>query len=401
MSFAYRPATEEVTRPLLDTEGQTKVYKLPARNVISKKTQQSSLPVDHGFMPSLHLFLTTLMCLFGGIFTDRGYLQSLIAVGTALQVLGLLATSFSTQYWKLFWAQGVCVGIGSAILGLLPVAVIAMYFKETRMLPTGIAATGSSFAGVVVPITLRYLFSVIGFGWSVRVLALVNLVTTAFPWTAMRLQSEGNDGNVKLTFSYFKDPAYSMFCVAFALTMAATFTPFFYIQEYVLDLGLTNSMAFGLLAIMNGANLFGRFVPNGLADRYGGINILLPLCTACIVLLVTLPLIHTPPTLITFSILYRFASGGVMILPAPIIANMSPNAAEMGVRMGLAYLCAAFGGLVGNPLSGAVKYEGDVGVVREFRGVWWMAAGIMTMGVAAMVLARRFWVGSLFGVGKV
>ena len=90
-----------------------------------------------------------------------------------------------------------------------------------------------------------------------------------------------------------------------------------------------------------------------------------------------------------------------MILPAPIVANMSPNAAEMGVRMGLSYLCAAFGGLTGNPISGAVKNEDDVGAVKEFRGVWWTAALIMTAGVAALLVTRRLKIGSLFGVGKV
>lgn len=94
---------------------------------------------------SIQLFLTTIMCLFGGIFIDRGYLQSLIAAGTAFEVVGLLAASFSTQYWQLFLAQGICVGIGSGMLGLLPVAVIAMYFEEKRMLATGVAATGASF----------------------------------------------------------------------------------------------------------------------------------------------------------------------------------------------------------------------------------------------------------------
>jgi MFS family permease len=66
-------------------------------------------------------------------------------VGTIFEVVGLLATSFSTKFWQLFLAQGVCVGIGSGMLGLLPVAVIALYFEDKRMLATGIAATGASF----------------------------------------------------------------------------------------------------------------------------------------------------------------------------------------------------------------------------------------------------------------
>jgi MFS family permease len=94
---------------------------------------------------SVQLFLITMTCLFVGLLIDRGYLKRLTAAGTCLEVMGLLATSFSAKYWQLFLAQGVCVGLGSGALGLLPVAVIAMYFEEERMLATGITATGTSF----------------------------------------------------------------------------------------------------------------------------------------------------------------------------------------------------------------------------------------------------------------
>jgi hypothetical protein len=47
--------TEDETRPLLDTEAQRKVAKLPARHVISKKTQQKSFKVDHSFLPWLQV----------------------------------------------------------------------------------------------------------------------------------------------------------------------------------------------------------------------------------------------------------------------------------------------------------------------------------------------------------
>jgi predicted MFS family arabinose efflux permease len=111
------------------------------------------------------------------------------------------------------------------------------------------------------------LFSLIGFVWSVRVLALAILASNAVPFAIMRLQSEGADTGAKFTFNHFRDPSYSAFCAAFTFITAAAFAPFFYIQEYVLNLGATDSMAFWLLAILNASNLFGRYVPNVLADR--------------------------------------------------------------------------------------------------------------------------------------
>jgi MFS family permease len=188
--------TVDEESPLLDASVETPslVAKLPARAVISKKTHHRSFPVDHGWLPclqvvagwvlfanswglpaghgtfqtyytqdllseydsatvawigSLQLFLCTLSCLPAGIMLDRGYLQSLIAVGSTLEIIGLVATSFSTQYWQILLAQGVFVGTGCGLLGLLPVAVISMYFEEKRMLAVGIAATGASFGMVL------------------------------------------------------------------------------------------------------------------------------------------------------------------------------------------------------------------------------------------------------------
>lgn len=97
---------------------------------------------------SVQVFLCTLGCLPAGVMLDRGYLQSLIAVGTVLEVVGLLVLSSSTQYWQILLSQGVITGIGCGLLGLLPVGVISMYFEEKRMLAAGIVATGASFSMV-------------------------------------------------------------------------------------------------------------------------------------------------------------------------------------------------------------------------------------------------------------
>ena len=79
-----------------------------------------------------------------GIMLDRGHLRLLIALGTLFEVGGLFATAQCSKYWQIFLAQGVCVGLGSGLLGLTSVAVIPLYWKRKKMIATGIAATGSS-----------------------------------------------------------------------------------------------------------------------------------------------------------------------------------------------------------------------------------------------------------------
>jgi MFS family permease len=349
---------------------------------------------------SIQLFFTTIGCLPGGVLLDRGYLRSLIAVGTGLEVSALILTSFFKSYWSILFAQGVCMGVGSGLLALIPVAVLAMFFEKKRMVATGLASTGASVAGIAYTLSMRSLFTSVGFAWAVRIFALIILVTNIVAFAVVRLQRQYGSKGSNFGFHHFKDLPYTVFVGAFTLFVASSFVPFFFIQEYALQLGVSKDMAFNLLSIMNAANIFGRFVPNFIADRYGGVNTLIPLSIACIITLCMLPLAQTLNALVAISVLYGFLSGGVIIIPGPTITDLSPTKAEIGVRLGLSYLVASFGGLLGNPLMGQIKGDGK-SAVHNFNGVWFCAAAVMSVGVVALVATRWLKLGSPFAVGRV
>jgi MFS family permease len=349
---------------------------------------------------SIQLFFTTIGCLPGGILLDRGYLKSMIAVGTALEVLGLILSSYFRSYWAILISQGICMGIGSGLLAIIPVVVLAMFFEKKRMLATGLASTGASIAGIAYTLSMRSLFVSVGFSWAVRILAFIILGTNIIALAVMRLQLQYGSKGTKFGFHHFKDLPYTVFVVAFTLFVASSFVPFFYIQEYALQLGVPKDMAFNLLSIMNAANVFGRFVPNYIADRYGGVNTLIPLSVACIVTLCLLPLAQNLSSLIAISIVYGFLSGGVIIIPGPTITDLAPDSSAIGVRLGLAYLVASFGGLLGNPLTGQIKGDGK-DAVYNFKGVWFCAAAVMSAGVVALVATRWLKLGSPLTMGRV
>jgi MFS family permease len=334
------------------------------------------------------------------VLLDRGYLKSIIAVGTTLEVLGLVLTSFFKSYWAILLSQGVCMGIGSGLLAIVPVVVLAMFFEKKRMLATGLASTGASVAGIAYTLSMRALFTSVGFAWAVRIFAAIVLATNVGAFAVMRMQQQYGSKGSKFGLHHFKDLPYTVFVVAFTLFVASSFVPFFFIQEYALQLGISKDMAFNLLSIMNAANVFGRFVPNYIADRYGGVNTLLPLSVACIITLCLLPLAQTLTSLIVISLVYGFLSGGVIIIPGPTITDLSPSKAEIGVRLGLAYLIASFGGLLGNPLTGQIKGSGK-DAVQNFNSVWFCAAAVMSVGVVALIATRWLKLGSPFVIGRV
>lgn len=49
--------------------------------------------------------------------------------------------------------------------------------------------------------------------------------------------------------------------------MAAVYIPFFYVEDYALDLSIDQDTSFYLLSIMNATSLIGRIGSNWLADR--------------------------------------------------------------------------------------------------------------------------------------
>lgn len=135
-------------------------------------------------------------------------------------------------------------------------------------------------------------------------------------------------------------------------------------------------------------------------DRYGGVNTLIPLTILCIITICLLPLATTVGTLVSFCLVYGFLSGGVIIIPGPTITDLSPSTSEMGARLGLAYLVAAFGGLLGNPVSAAIKGDGKH-AVPNFSGVWFCGAAVMGVGLVALLVTRWLKLKSLVAWGRV
>lgn len=100
---------------------------------------------------SVQSFLTMFMGSLAGPLVDAGYMRTALIAGTCLEVVGLLATSFSTQLWQLFLFQGLTVGLGSGMLSTASLTIIPLYFQKKKMTASGIAASGSAI-GTYVPI---------------------------------------------------------------------------------------------------------------------------------------------------------------------------------------------------------------------------------------------------------
>jgi hypothetical protein len=107
-----------------------------------------------------------------------------------------------------------------------------------------------------------------GFGWTVRAIGLVIFVTLLVPLAALRVRVMPSSKRKPMDLPAFKEPAYTFFVVGGLLTFISLNTPFFYIQSYATNKGISaDGMGFYPLSIITTGSVFGRIFPTSLPTR--------------------------------------------------------------------------------------------------------------------------------------
>jgi len=135
----------------------------------------------------------------------------------------------------------------------------------------------------------------------------------------------------------------------------------FYLQSFALSKGVGTSLAFYLLAFLNVGSIFGRTLPNFLADKFGTYNMLLPSLYISSVLVFSMFGIRDFAGLTVFAILYGFWSGSYVSLIPSLLAQLNSHPGELGIRMGIAFSIVAISLLAGTPIEGVLLQSQDRG----------------------------------------
>lgn len=94
---------------------------------------KSSTPSAISWIGSIQGFLLLFVGVFCGRAFDAGYFYHVAGLGVFLSVFGLMMTSLATQYWQIFLAQGLCLGLGSGCLFTPGISLVGQYFSTKRV----------------------------------------------------------------------------------------------------------------------------------------------------------------------------------------------------------------------------------------------------------------------------
>ncbi|WYZ42196.1 hypothetical protein EsH8_V_001091 [Colletotrichum jinshuiense] len=301
-----------------------------------------------------------------------------------------MMTSLCTEYYQFMLAQGVLGGMASGMLFAPIMTCVSHYFQRRRAVALGITVTGSSTGGVVFPIALGRMLQdeVLGFGWSVRIVGFITLVMMMIAMITLKERLPPRRGPILLP-SAFSRPAYNLVTLSMFFMTWGLFTPFFYLPQYAQTHGMASNLTFYLPAVLNAASVFGRVLPGLMADKLGRFNTLIIQGTCAGILILCWPAATSDAAVFVFAALYGFFSGGIVSLMSPCVAQVTPQANQIGTYLGMAMAIVSIAGLTGTPICGSLlQAYGSYWQPAIFSGVT-VLFGVLLAALARFYLSRQ------------
>ncbi|OAA50119.1 Major facilitator superfamily domain, general substrate transporter [Beauveria brongniartii RCEF 3172] len=345
-------------------------------------------PGTVSWIPSLQIFIAYVTNPFTGRLYDVYGPRALVAVGTVLEVLGLVATSLSTRYYQILLAQGLCTSLGMSALYVPATALVAGWFgRRRRGLAYGLATSGSSLGGIVLPLLIARLIPRVGFPWTLRAVALLvlALLLVANALVRSRLPPSPAPLSSRILLGPLRDVKLMLVNGGFLLMTLGVFVPINYVAvEARRQHGLPDALGHYLVATMNAGSLVGRVGAGVVADTVGAYNTFVAVSALAGVLVLALYIPAASAGAVwTFVVLFGCTSGAYIALLAPLVVKISPLE-EAGYRIGLLFAMSSVSGLVTSPIGGAIleRWHGDYTGMKIY-------SGVMMLSGAALVFVSR------------
>ncbi|KAK5115580.1 hypothetical protein LTR62_001239 [Meristemomyces frigidus] len=316
----------------------------------------------HGLSPSSIAWIGTLtsflLCAspisWGPIFDGLDNPRLLVIFGSFCVVFGMMMTSLCSEYWQLMLAQGIVVGVGGGSLFITATSILPSYFSKKRALVMGLSASGSSLGGIIYPLVFRNLQPKVGYGWAVRTMAFIALLTLIIPCVVVKPRMKPPGRRKIFDTTILKEIPYEVFNLATFFGFVGQYIPYFFIEQFAGMHGI--DMAFYMLTFLNVGSIPGRILPSLLADKFFHPLNVLAVCTggATILAFCWIAIKDSTSGLIVWCLLYGFCSGAFVSLQGAAVASMATDLRTIGTRFGINMFAGAIGILIGSPVGGAI-----------------------------------------------
>ncbi|RAL14387.1 MCT family MFS transporter [Aspergillus homomorphus CBS 101889] len=339
---------------------------------------------------SLQAFFMFSAGLISGPLMDRYGPRIILIPCSLLFILSVMLNSLCKEYYQFILAQGILGGLANGLTYTPTLTAVNQYFFRRRPLAMGIASSGSSFAGIILPIALNRMLnaSTLGFGWTVRIIGFIMLSLSLIACLCISSPAPRRQTGAPLLLEAWHHPAYTLQVAGLFLVIWALFTPFFYVPAYAQSvIGLDVDFSNYLVAIINAGSFAGRLLTGVFANRIGRFNSLVLSSAICGLLILCWLAVDSKGAMVAFAVLFGFFSGSVIGLFTATLALTAPRPNVIGSYMGMALGVLSLASLTGTPITGAmINAYGGYEAAIIFAGVS-VLLGAVVVGVARVCFA--------------
>ncbi|KAG4436787.1 hypothetical protein IFR05_007721 [Cadophora sp. M221] len=194
-------------------------------------------------------------------------------IGICFQTAGFVTASFANQIWHLYLTQGILVGLGVGFTYIPSIAILSQWFHKKRSLANGISAAGSGIGGLIFSFMVRPAIANISLAWSLRITGIVsgfmNLLATMVIRSRNHIvQPKQHPFDRKLLRRYDV-----LLVLAWAfMSMLGYITLLFSMSNFASSIGLDESQAATVTALLNLGTALGRPFIGVISDRLGRVE---------------------------------------------------------------------------------------------------------------------------------
>ncbi|MBW2429376.1 MAG: MFS transporter [Deltaproteobacteria bacterium] len=349
---------------------------------------------------SLAFFIMGAVGILAGRLNDRIGPRVLIVASAGFLGLGYLLMSRMQAPWQLYLLYGVMAGIGFSTHDIITLSTVARWFVKRRGLMSGIVKVGTGSGQLLGPMIATMLLALFGWRNSNLIIGAVILVALVAVAQLMRRDPQGMgllpDGGSDVangTASVVADQGFSLreallmkqfwtLCVAEFAVLCCLLTVIVHIVPYARDLGLSPTIAAGVLSTIGGVSILGRIVMGAANDRIGGRHSLI----ICLIVLfcgfIVLQLAAEAWMLFLFAAIYGFAHGGFFTVVSPMVAELFGTDSH-GLLFGIVLFSGTLGGAVG-PLMAGRTFD----LTGSYQMVFLVLSALTLIGFVLMILLR-------------
>jgi len=319
---------------------------------------------------SMYMLLAGTFAIFAGRLSDKYGPRMLVTLSGLLTGIGFLALSQINSLWQVYLIWGLFLGIGGSCCYIPVMSTIPRWFVKKTGIAIGITVAGFGLGAVITPPLAQWLISAYGWRQAFIVLGLITFVIVIPLAQFMKhspqrvgLKPYGEIGTLKdkqsqaaggLSFrqaiktSRFLVWGSILFCFFFSVQVIVV-----HIVPHGIDIGISATVAAGILSIIAGGSVIGRLSIAFISDRIGG-RLTLSACLILVALaLIWLLFAKEIWGLYIFAGVFGLAYGGIVLLETALTGELF-GIKSLGMILGGVILFVTVGGALGAPLAGSI-----------------------------------------------